>query len=64
MPELKVEREKKSFNGRMVDGKLIMTFYIEYYNEDGSYNKSSSYEKVFDDKEEMNGYIDTFFEEN
>ncbi len=51
---------KKSFNGREVDGKLIITFSITDET-DGEY-KYTSFEKVFDTVLDFNEYLEAFLD--
>lgn len=58
--QLKAEKEKKYFSGRMVDGKFVMNFNTEEFDDDGNYKGNSNVEKIFDDSEEMLGYVKAF----
>ena len=58
--ELKTDKEKKYFSGRVVDGKFVMNFNTEEFDDDGNYKGNSNIEKIFDDTEEMIGYIKAF----
>ena len=58
--ELKPDKERKYFSGRVVDGKFVMNFNTEEFDKEGNYKGNSNVEKVFDDTDEMIGYIKAF----